>query len=279
MSLDAWHILGASVQGAGHAARAMPCQDAHLWRALPGGGFVLAVADGAGSAPRSAEGARQAVMAAIETLAAGLADPWPAGVAGWTALLTEAYQAARDALSQLAAAAHAPLAEFATTLACAVAAEPWLITAQLGDGWIVAETAAGELLLAARPQRGEYANEAYFLTMNQALDGLEVRVYRESVCALAASTDGLLRLALRLPEGEPHAPFFRPLFAFAATAGQDGRAQQELVRFLASAQVCARTDDDKTLVLAARSAGRLPADRLFLLPAPPAAPASEDFTD
>jgi hypothetical protein len=283
VSVSAWHILGASVQGAGHAARAMPCQDAHLWRALPGGGFVLAVADGAGSASRSAEGARQAVITAIETLAAGLADPWPVGAAGWTALLAETYQAVRDALCQLAAAVHAPLADLATTLACAVSADPWLITAQLGDGWIVAETAAGELLLAARPQRGEYANEAYFLTMDQALDGLEVRVYQECVCALAASTDGLLRLALRLPEGTPHAPFFRPLFDFAEVAGGDGRAQQELVRFLASAQVCARSDDDKTLVLAARAAGRqggrVPADDLLLLPAPLAASASEDFAD
>ena len=103
--IDAWHILGASVQGAGHSARALPCQDAHLWRALPAGGFVLAVADGAGSSPRSAEGAQQAVMVAIESLADGLEDPLPSGVAGWTALLVEAYQAARDALCELAAAA------------------------------------------------------------------------------------------------------------------------------------------------------------------------------
>ena len=178
------------------------------------------------------------------------------------------------------------MAEFATTLTCAVVVESWLITAQLGDGWIVAETRAGELLLAARPQRGEYANEAYFLTMDQALDGLEVRVYRESVRALAASTDGLLRLALCLPGGEPHAPFFRPLFKFAATAGGDDRAQQELVHFLASRPVCARTDDDTTLVLAARARDRRDtwADRLFasglpLLPAPAADPASGDFTD
>jgi hypothetical protein len=286
VNIDGWHILGASVQGVGHAARAMPCQDAHLWRQLPGGGFILAVADGAGSAPRSADGARQAVMTAIETLAAELAGPPPAGEAGWTALLAEVYQEARDALCQLAAAAHAPLGDFATTLACAVAVEPWLVTAQLGDGWIVAQTDTGELLLTARPQRGEYANEAYFLTMDRALDGLDVQVYRERVSALAASTDGLLRLALRLPAGVPHAPFFRPLFDFAAAAGHDGRAQQELVRFLASAPVCSRTDDDKTLVLAARAMDRqiaqttgLPVDGLLLLPAPQAVLVSEDITD
>ena len=122
--------------------------------------------------------------------------------------------------------------------------------------------------------------------MDQALDGLEVRVYRESVRALAASTDGLLRLALRLPGGEPHAPFFRPLFDFAATSRR-GRPGATRARTLSGVgAVCARTDDDKTLVLAARGQGQArrlggpPArERPALLPAPAADPASGDFTD
>ena len=48
-----WQVLGASVPGAGHVRGGQDCQDAHRWRALPGGVLVVAVADGAGSAPRS----------------------------------------------------------------------------------------------------------------------------------------------------------------------------------------------------------------------------------
>src|SRR5690606_20966415 len=109
----------------------------------------------------------------------------------------------------------------------------------------------GALFTAARPQRGEYANEALFLTMANALDLLEVTVYPHPIRGLAVTTDGLLRLALSLPEYEPYPPFFRPLLAFVAGADDPRRSEADLANFLASERVCARTDDDKTLVLAA----------------------------
>ena len=90
--------------------------------------------------------------------------------------------------------------------------------------------------------------------MPQAGDYLEVQVHTLTAQALAMSTDGLLRLALKLPAYEPHPPFFKPLFAFIAEAGDTAVASQQLAGFLASPRVCARTDDDKTLVLAARMA-------------------------
>ena len=67
--------------------------------------------------------------------------------------------------------------------------------------------------------------------------------------------ESALRLALKLPGYEPHAPFFKPLFTFITGAEDETLATQQLAGFLASARVCARTDDDKTLVLAA-PAGR-----------------------
>jgi hypothetical protein len=260
-----WRVVGASVQGSSHAASGLPCQDAAIWRALPGGALVLAVADGAGSAAHSDVGAAAAVVAAVESLAASTGDAvaagWPDAEDGWLTVMRAACAAAVESVAGVAANAGAPVREFATTLTCAVVAGPWLATAQIGDGLLVASTAGGvdgETFVAARPQRGEYANEAYFLTMSGALDYMAVAAYRRPIRALAASTDGLLRLALHLPACEPHLPFFRPLFAFTQQAGaaddgvhRDGRdGSRELVRFLDSPRVCARTDDDKTLVLA-----------------------------
>jgi hypothetical protein len=69
-------------------------------------------------------------------------------------------------------------------------------------------------------------------------------------------SDGLLRLALRLPSGEPYPPFFQPLFGFAAAALPEDQANEQLSAFLNSKRVCDRTDDDKTLVLAAYTASR-----------------------
>src|SRR5207249_9670899 len=53
-----------------------------------------------------------------------------------------------------------------------------------------------------------------FLTMADSLRTIACRVYAGPVRALAVTTDGLLRLAVKLPEYEPYLPFFRPLFAF-----------------------------------------------------------------
>jgi hypothetical protein len=57
-------------------------------------------------------------------------------------------------------------------------------------------------------------------------------------------------LALDMARREPHPPFFQPLFAFAQRADA---SQSELLAFLDSERVCARTEDDKTLVLAVHS--------------------------
>jgi hypothetical protein len=108
------------------------------------------------------------------------------------------------------------------------------------------------LFLVNLPQRGEYANETYFLTQEDALEHVQVSVHEKAVNSLAVMSDGLTRLALRLPAHEPHPPFFQPLFAFTARAQDEQKAAGHLLEFLASDRVCDRTDDDKSLVLAVR---------------------------
>ena len=68
---------------------------------------------------------------------------------------------------------------------------------------------------------------------------------------LAAFSDGLQNLALINTTYEPFEPFFSPLFEF--LSGNSDRAQMEekLGVFLGSEKICGRTDDDKTLLLAA----------------------------
>jgi hypothetical protein len=50
----------------------------------------------------------------------------------------------------------------------------------------------------------------------------------------------------------PHAPFFEPFFAGMARLGveEEARLHENLIKFLESQAVNARTDDDKTLALA-----------------------------
>jgi hypothetical protein len=69
---------------------------------------------------------------------------------------------------------------------------------------------------------------------------------------VALFSDGLLRLALNLAAAAPHAPFFNSLFAFLTSQPSLDATAQALGEFLQSDRVNARTDDDKTLVVAWR---------------------------
>lgn len=249
-----WAVVAAAVPGRAHAALDLPCQDALDYRAGPDGILLLALADGAGSAELSAQGARIAVDEALDALSAALADDLPSTAEAWSEVLTAACEWARLELEFLAAEEGRPLRDYATTLTCAAVSGEWLAVASLGDGVVVAGE-AGALTTINTLQRGEYANETVFLTQEDALDHLQICVQPGSVNRLAVMSDGLTRLALRFPSLEPHAPFFDPLFAFleqAATDGENGQAGDQLAGFLGSPRVNERTDDDKSLILAVR---------------------------
>ena len=249
-----WRVVGAAVQGTSHARRGQPCQDWQGYLHLPGGGLVVAVSDGAGSAARAERGARRAVETAldaaaraVEALFAHAPDPT---AQDWEDLLRWVFREARRAVTIRAHSEHHHLRDYAATLTLAIVARGWLAVAQVGDGAVVVQDAQGELLAATRLQKGEYANETHFLTLRDGVKRAEVHVERRPVQALAAMSDGLVRLALRLPAGEPHRPFFQPLFAFAARSRDEAQARAQLEAFLSSERVCARADDDKSLVLA-----------------------------
>src|SRR5438105_15346351 len=73
-----WRVVGASVTGTGHQKMGRGCDDAHRVRISSTGSLLLAVADDAGSASRSAEGAACVVHAALhtaETFVAQQAEP------------------------------------------------------------------------------------------------------------------------------------------------------------------------------------------------------------
>src|SRR5258706_10788611 len=68
---EGWHVLGESVRGASHIARAMPNQDAiQWWQSADGLPLIVAVADGHGSTRsfRSQMGAQIAVDTSIEMM-------------------------------------------------------------------------------------------------------------------------------------------------------------------------------------------------------------------
>ncbi len=261
-----WQVIGASVAGTAHTRAGRPGEDAHAWRLRPAGTLVLAVADGAGSAVRAAEGAVCVVTVAVDAADQALDGLAPTTVDGWQALLAQAVRAARAALvARVPPVATTPdtvalpdpalpaapvLRDFATTLLLAVVSDHWLAAVQIGDGALVISDSAGALTVVTHPNHGEYLNETLFLTGDDPLAGAQFAIRQVAdVRAVALLTDGLQALALTLADNTPHAPFFAPFFAHAAQAGGDAT---QLAAFLNSARVAERTDDDKTLLLAVR---------------------------
>ena len=243
-----WRAYGASVRGSSHARVDLPCQDAHAWRPIPGG-IACAVADGLGSAAQADEGARRAVAEALDALAMNI----PQGCEESQLLAIEsairaAFVAARAALTR--AAAHTPLRDYATTLLIAAATVDWTAVGQIGDGGVVGRWPDGRLETLSSPQRGEYVNEVVPLTADDALERLRVVVWPLPVQALALFSDGLQALAMDLGSGEPFEPFFAPFLQAIADPFDAITTSQRLAAFLDAPRVCARTDDDKTLLVA-----------------------------
>lgn len=108
------------------------------------------------------------------------------------------------------------------------------------------------------PQQGEYINTTRFVTDDDYREALQVVVYHERLDEVAIFTDGLQQLLLDYPRRQAHGPFFGSMFGAlraAATGDQDPEALcAALEAYLDCGAINERTQDDKTLVIAQRTA-------------------------
>lgn len=251
--MSGWRVTGASVAGTSHAVKAVPCQDAHAHEVVSGPAeciLVVCAADGAGSASQSQIGAELAcrvLLAEVRTaLQAGIAvaDLSREVLLSWV-------QRAKDAVVRRATELQVTPRELACTVVLAVVGESAAAFAQVGDGASVIAHNGG-FVVVFWPAPGEYANATEFLTDTNVEDRLVTEVYSERIDEFAVMSDGLQRLALDFANRRGHSGFFTPLFATLREHPDPAALAAGLRAFLGSAQVNARTDDDKTLVLATR---------------------------
>lgn len=146
------------------------------------------------------------------------------------------------------------LRDLHTTLLLAVLTEQGLSAGNIGDGWLVVSQGNGLIRVAAPPAQAEYANETFFLDSAGALDeAVYEHIAGHDINAIALMTDGPARFAIDLASGTPGTDLFTKLFAFAGDRSM-ARAERDmqLADFLGSDRICRCTDDDKTMLLAAR---------------------------
>ena len=245
-----WKCIGVSALGTSHVRMKTACQDANAKRRLKNGLLVMAVADGAGSAPYSAEGASLAVSVAVDTLQVRLRQGIPANDSIWTLVMTEVFQEASAAVRHCALINGRSPRAYATTLLTAVVSDTWIAYGMVGDGALVILDRDGGFHCLTTPQRGEYANTTYFITRKHMSEYLAVEYRQTQIQGVAALTDGLLNLSVSNRNNTPFTCFFDPLFKFLEATPSEQRATEGLSRFMISEKINRRTDDDKTLVLA-----------------------------
>ena len=239
-----WSAVAASLRGRSHEDTGVACQDTAEYLVCPDtGALIAAVADGAGSAIHSEQGARAATeifTADAQALLAGRNDLRYA--------LSTAYKRSQQSVVDLAQRETAgDLSDYATTLLAVIWTKDELAAAQIGDGVVAVDGR-----IATEPGSGEYANQTTFVTTIDARPNESFT--DEPVSQAAIMTDGLQNLALDYG-GESlttHAPFFDPLFEWLADQEDETRAQPQLSSFLSSNRVRERTHDDVTLLLATR---------------------------
>jgi len=243
-----WRVVSVSVTGTSHEKRGQGCQDAHRWQILPEKVLVAAVADGAGSASLGDVGAKIAVDVAVKTIAQQ--KLLPTDHVGWQYQLIDALRAAKNAVLIESQGRDVAARELAATLILVVATPELVIAAQVGDGAAVVGDEEENIFPVTAPQTGEYINETTFLISEPGVENAQVKIWLGKPVYLAMFSDGLQMLALKMPIGLPHSPFFAPLFKFMKVVTDEEEANKQLGEFLRSPKVTGRTDDDLTLLLA-----------------------------
>lgn len=246
-----WRWASASVTGTSHISRGSALQDAYKIQTVSKSCLLAFVSDGAGSANLSRYGAwlncRLLSCRIREFVQVKQELPTEEKLRDW-------FDELRDKIATIATRKNIVPGQFAATFAGVIACGDRVLTFSVGDSGAVGRR-RGEWEVLCVPETGEYASTTYFVT-DDPQPALHVRLHENEYDAFALFSDGVGDIALASNGTKAHAPFFVPMIAPIDAAVDEGRLTElsnKLRRYLASPAVCARTDDDKTLILVSRA--------------------------
>ena len=248
----AWTWVTASSRGTSHIRSGTRCQDVSRCLVLGPTKSVLAavVSDGAGSAQYGGPGAAIVCRSLVDAARIHFAD---SDALPEDALIWDWVDQARDRIAFIAAGRGTNSRQFAATLVAVFATNSETLIIHIGDGSTVLQV-DGEWKSPSWPANGEFASTTYFVT-DEPTPKLRTTRLAERASAVAVFSDGLERLALDFVAVGPHRPFFDGIFAPIVRTqgvGRNKHLSNSLRAYLGSAIVNDRTDDDKSLILAAR---------------------------
>lgn len=252
-----WKYIQAVHIGTAHSQLELLCQDKAMSAEVEtpeGNTFVAIISDGAGSASHSHIGSNIATQLTmryiINFLESGDSIVDLAKSVSKSTVQDWLWQMQQQII-EVANEEGISKREYACTLTVAVVQSNASLFFQVGDGSIVfGKESSYEL--AFWPMQHEYANVTDFVTGNNVLDALRIKLVEGSVDRVAIMSDGLQRLALVFASKTAYPPFFQAMFQPLQNHPEVGFSQflsHALCQFLASPIVCEKTDDDKSLIL------------------------------
>jgi len=143
---------------------------------------------------------------------------------------------------------------FACTLLGSMLTPSGAIYFQVGDGGIVVNE-GGHFTPVFWPEETEALNLTFFITDETWSDHTQILVSPTCPGSIALFTDGLQLLVLDYANRTAHAPFFEQLFSQLESCSEEHLPylDEAVAAYLNSDAINARTDDDKTLILAMRN--------------------------
>jgi len=217
--------------------------------------LVAVVCDGAGSAAYSEVGSWLASTTFAELVEVyfenrgRLIDISRETVVGWITSTAER-------LSARAREDGNALKDYSCTLLAAIVGNKAAAFAQIGDGAIVVSHGEADgWSWVFWPQHGEYANQTVFVLSDDATEALEFNLAPRRIDEIAVFSDGIERMVLHGASKAVNDPFFDQMFEpvrASTSPGLDQKLSGKLKEYLGSAAVNARTNDDKTLLMATR---------------------------
>ena len=136
--------------------------------------------------------------------------------------------------------------EYAATFHAVVVAKNSLAYIHLGDGALVFINDNGEYQLANIPIKGEYINQTVFFTSDGAEQAVETFFLPYVPEFFSLATDGIENISLIYKDWSVHAPIFDYLRGFF----NHECPKEVLQKFLCREEIEARSDDDKTVIIA-----------------------------
>ena len=250
-----WKWMAAKATGTSHVRTGKGCDDAYAcYLSGPDRDFLVAIAcDGAGSAAFGNVGAQRTVRRLVVSihkwlLANGSIPP--------DANIRKMLSQVQNEIAELAMCRSAEPRDFATTLVLAICGPEQSAFVHVGDGAALVHHLETDIWECIHwPQQGEYAGQTAFLTDTPVAE-IDVQITETAFDQVILFTDGMERLLLdfstKTANQATFASLTRPLQTV-QMSGHQAALSTSLAGLLDSPAVNSRTDDDKTLVIAART--------------------------